>query len=886
MGISSPGIGSNLPINDIVSKLMAVESQPLQTLAKREAATQAKVAALGTLGAAVSSFKGSLSSLSSASTFQSISATAADTSIATGTATSTSVAGTYNLNVTQLAQAQTLTSAGRASVSASIGSGSTTTVNFQFGSVSGGAFGMAGTNLGSGVASGGISNGSLTINGTAISTDSGTKSAKALAEAINAKATTSGVTATAGATSTSATLFSGFGDIDTSGGGTYALSVGGVEITTQATGVAAGDGVKADALDTILGGVNAVTTALAAANITFSGTAAAGTLTFTQADGSNIEVKETVTGSVGGGIGKTSVTANLGSSVTATAGVTLNSSSASPITIGGTNAAAAGLTAGTGGAYVGSSFAQDGSLNSGSVTIDSSNNTLAGIRDAINKANLGITATIVSDGSATPNHLVLSSSKTGANATMKISVSGSPADTDIANLLAYDPAGTQNLTQNAAAKSTQLSINGIAVTSASNSVTGAIQGVNLNVAKVGATSITVGRDSSAVKNGISGFVKAYNDFNTSFKGLTSYDPATKQAGALLGDSTASAVQTQIRKQLTTAITGLSGELTSLSQIGVTFQKDGSLALDQGKLGTAVSTRFDEIAGLFAAVGKTSDSSVKYVSAGSGVKPGTFGIDVTTMATQGSLTGDVNLNAATTTIAANTTWNVTLNGTTPFSSNTTATVNLTAGDYTASQLATMVQSAINGATGFATAGSTVTATVDDNGFLSVKSSRYGSTSNLSISSLTGTASSAVFGAAESVDGVDVAGTINGATATGSGQFLTAGSGSAASGLKIEITDGTTGSRGTVSFSQGYAHQLTSLMDGFTGSKGSITGKSDGYNTSLKAIGKQRDATNEKLAEIERRYRAQFTKLDTAISSMNNTSNFLSQQLSALTSMNNG
>ncbi|UUZ57315.1 hypothetical protein LP419_28895 [Massilia sp. H-1] len=54
--------------------------------------------------------------------------------------------------------------------------------------------------------------------------------------------------------------------------------------------------------------------------------------------------------------------------------------------------------------------------------MDASNNSLQGIRDAINKANVGVTATIVSDGSATPNHLVLTSTKTGAASSMKISV--------------------------------------------------------------------------------------------------------------------------------------------------------------------------------------------------------------------------------------------------------------------------------------------------------------------------------------------------------------------------------------------------------------------------------------------------------------------------------
>lgn len=132
-----------------------------------------------------------------------------------------------------------------------------------------------------------------------------------------------------------------------------------------------------------------------------------------------------VTGSVKGGIGHASNSVNDGSNVTLTSTINLASSNASPITIAGSNPAAAGLTAGSGGAYMNTNFTQDGTQATGTVVIDATNNTLQGIRDAINNAGLGVTASIVSDGTDKPFHLVLSSSKTGANSSMKISLSGS-----------------------------------------------------------------------------------------------------------------------------------------------------------------------------------------------------------------------------------------------------------------------------------------------------------------------------------------------------------------------------------------------------------------------------------------------------------------------------
>jgi flagellar hook-associated protein 2 len=886
VGISSPGIGSNLDVNGIVSKLLAVDARPLAVLADKENGFKAKIGALGTLNGAVTTLQGSLSGLSSQSTFQSVSATPGDNSILTSSATNKAVAGLYNVNVTQLAQSQTIASGGVISSSSAIGLGGSTTVSFQFGTISGGSFGLAGSNLAGSVATNGIADGSLTINGTAISTDSNTKSAKALAAAINAKTATSGVSASAAATSSSATLFgaagaSTFGDIDTTVGGTYTLAVEGITLDSQATGVAAGSGVTAASLDSVLAGSNATTSALAAAGITFSGSAANGNLQFSRADGSNIAITESVTGSVNGGIGKTSASANSGSGTTATSHVTISSNSASPITVAGNSATSAGLTAGTGGAYIGATYTQDGSTSSGSIVIDGTNNSLQGIRDAINKAAFGVTATIISDGSTTPNHLVLTSNKTGANSSFRISASGSPADTAIADLLTYDPAGTQKLTQNTAAQSTKLSVNGIAVNNNTNTIAGAIQGVTLNVSKVGSTTVSVSRDTASVKSGINGFVKAYNDFNTTLKNLTGYDPDTKKGGALLGDATTQRIQTEIRKQLSASITGLSGNLTNLGQIGIQFQKDGSITLDSSKLGTALTNNFDDISALFTSVGKSSDSLINFTSSTAATKAGTYDVAITQLASQGTVTGTVDLSTAPVNIAANTSISVTLNGTSPVTSSTIATVNLAAGSYTAAEFATALQSAINSAPSYSGSGASVAASINDSGKLEVKSTKFGSLSNISVSSLSGTPVSDFLGALPaSADGVDVAGTIDGTAVTGSGQFLTGKTGTDADGIKLEITGGAIGSRGAVSFSQGYAYQLSTLASGYVGAKGAITSTTDGLNTSLKNVGKSKTDFNDKLADIEKRYRAQFTALDVTIGRLNSTSSFLTQQLAAL------
>ncbi|HJV75918.1 MAG TPA: flagellar filament capping protein FliD [Noviherbaspirillum sp.] len=673
MGISSPGIGSNLDINGIVSKLMQAESQPLATLQKKEASYQAKLSAYGSLSGSLSSLQTALGALNNLSTFQGVNATSADTTIFTASAASSASAGTYNVNVTQLAQAQTIASAGQTSTTTTIGAGTATKLTFQFGTISGGTL--------------------------------------------------------------------------------------------------------------------------------------------------------------------------------------------------------------TNGTYSGASFTPDANHATVSVTIDNTNNSLQGIRDAINKANIGVTASIVSDGSATPNHLVIKSNSTGATSSMKISVTapdGTPGgDAALSSLLAYDPTATQNMTQSAAGQSAALTVNGIAITSATNTVTGAIDGATLNLVKVGSSNLTVAANTAAATSAVNGFVKAYNDLNKTIKSLTSYDAATKQAGLLLGDATVNNIQSQLRKVMSSPLTDSSGSLTTLSQVGISIDKSGVMSLDSGKLSSAMGTSMKDVTALFSSIGTSTDSLVKYDSSTSATTPGDYAVYISKLATQGNVTG-TNAVAATTNInSSNKDLTLTVNG-------VTASMSLVESTYTSpSALAAQVQSAINGASAFSSAGIAVSVTIDAAGKMVITSNKYGSDSKVSI---TGSAVAPLLGTATATDGIDVAGTIGGIAATGTGQFLSGALGSTTQGLKLQITGGLEmASRGTVTFSRGYAHILNGQIDGYLGSSGLLNGRTDGIKRSITDIDKQTESLNNRLADIEKRYRAQFTALDVTISKMNSTSTYLTQQLAQISNL---
>lgn len=516
-----------------------------------------------------------------------------------------------------------------------------------------------------------------------------------------------------------------------------------------------------------------------------------------------------------------------------------------------------------------------------SLTIDPANQTLAGIRDAINAANAGVTATIVNDGSAAGNRLVLTSADSGAANSLKISVTdddGNATDASGLSALAYDPtaaAGSgKNLSQKAEALDALLDIDGIAVKQSTNMVKDAIDGVTLNLAQTNVgekLTLAVSRDTKAVTAAVEAFVKAYNGASGTLKSLTAFNGAGEKNGVLLGDATARAIQTQLRGMLNTAVES-GGSLTTLSQIGVSFGSDGTLSLDSAKLNTAIDSNFDGIAALFAKAGKTTDSLVSYSASSSKTQAGSYAVEVTQLATRGatqaSQIADLIVNAG-----VNDQLDLSVDG-------KVISVTLAAASYgSAAALAAEIQSKVNGAMG--AAGSVLV--TENAGVLSVTSARYGSASQASVTG--GNAMASLFGGSPVVSsGVDAAGTINGVAATGNGQILTGATGNASEGLALRIAGGALGARGSITYSTGYAYQLGQYLDAALGDDGGLKARTEGIDGALKRLDQREQQLETRLAQIEKRYRAQFTALDAMLSNMNNTSSFLTQQLANLPGSN--
>jgi len=204
--------------------------------------------------------------------------------------------------------------------------------------------------------------------------------------------------------------------------------------------------------------------------------------------------------------------------------------------------------------------------------------TLADVRDKINAAGAGVTALIMTDASG--SRLLIRSNDSGAANAFRTSGVAS---------LAFDPsAGVATMVQSQTAADAQATINGLAVTSSSNSLSNIVDGLTLNLANVTTDPVTVNvvTDTDALKKTISDFAAAYTAVVKLIGTDTKYDAATKTGGLLQGDSAAVGIQRQLRT-LAGSLSAASTTFGHLSDIGLELQADGSMTVNDSKLGNAL-----------------------------------------------------------------------------------------------------------------------------------------------------------------------------------------------------------------------------------------------------------------------------------------------------------
>ncbi len=256
--------------------------------------------------------------------------------------------------------------------------------------------------------------------------------------------------------------------------------------------------------------------------------------------------------------------------------------------------------------------------------------TLQSTRDAINKAQgaNGISANIVTDANGA-SRLVISSSKTGEGSDLTVSgIAG--LEIDGTKAMSSTPAAGDSGAVNGVAKNAQLTIDGLQVSSKSNTVTGAISGLTLNLTTVSAnanspTVVSVDANTKGLQTSIQSFVDAYNTLKTTIDTLSKATPdadgkLTVQA-AFTGDAMPRALIADVRAELTAK--GAGGPLAVLSQLGVmTDRNTGNLTFDTAAFNKTMAqpgmtgqvqqlfTGTDDTNGLLARMSKAVDPYLK------------------------------------------------------------------------------------------------------------------------------------------------------------------------------------------------------------------------------------------------------------------------------------
>lgn len=508
-----------------------------------------------------------------------------------------------------------------------------------------------------------------------------------------------------------------------------------------------------------------------------------------------------------------------------------------------------------------------------SLTVDSSNNTLLGLKDAINRANSNIRASIVQDGDSS-YRLMISSKDTGtANAmTINASLSGGTGPTFTDLQTAQD--AEVKLGSGAGA---------ITLTRSTNLVQDLIPGVTLNLLKEQPGSpilVSVTQDTDRIEAAVQKLVDQFNnvvDFmNEQFK----FDTDTNTGGLLLGDRTLRGLQDDLMRVFSSGVPGVSG---SLAQVGLTLGGDGKMKFDAELFREEVTENPTFVSSIFSLTSESTNATISLASAGANavIDGSSYAVEITQAARQARVTAGTAQAGA---LDADET--LTINGVEiQLTSGMTQSEVLTA--INARSKDTGVKASATGADGTGT-GSYLTFLSTGYGsktVVNVVSSRSATDGvNTGVGNVTATQDNAAgeSGSGTGEAGLDVAGTINGEAATGDGQLLTGNSGNATTdGLKLRITSTSTGALGSIKVFGGVAFMAKRELDAATDLvSGPIWLERTSLDQKIQDLEETIHDREEAIARREEALRAKFAAMESAMSEFQSQSAYLASQIASL------
>ena len=415
-----------------------------------------------------------------------------------------------------------------------------------------------------------------------------------------------------------------------------------------------------------------------------------------------------------------------------------------------------------------------------------------------------------------------------------------------------------------AAQDAAFTLDNVALTSSTNTVTTAIPGATITLLKANLTTpetstLTLSRDNDGIKTKVKAFMDAYNGVIDFVKANSTFDKDSFESGLLFGDGSTQQVESTISGLMFNSVANLNSSFSNLTQLGFSFDSDGKLALNEATLDTAIGTNSDAVGNLFRALGTSTTNSISYVSSTEKSRASTaagYAIDITQLATKGSVRTLIAQDSpgATQEIL---TFNGALFGNTayglviPAGATQNDIVNQINSD---SKLREFVSASVDG------------------GRLKIESKKYGTSGNFTVksdqdesndNSGIGTTPTGTL-----VTGLDIAGTINGEAATGNGQFLTGKSGNTnTDGIQILYNGVTTGAVGNLKFTKGVASQMLSSLTSFTDSvNGLLTSNDQSLQQQVDSISESITSLNARIAQKEIDLRQKFSRMEQAIAQL--------------------
>jgi flagellar hook-associated protein 2 len=805
---------------------MEVYEQPLNALETQQTALNTQISDYQAINSQLLTLQQSADALASPAAYdEAFSASSSNAAVATGTITSGSAAGSVTLAVDQLATGSTQISQGTVAATDDVVASGSILVGSG-----GSALGLASFTAGSGLSVG--------------------------AHSISVTQASAGATVAAGTPLAASTTISSANDeidVNVNGAPVSVTIASGTYTPTQlAQAIGQGSGGTLSATVTSAG--------LLAIATTQQGTSASLQVT--------------------GGSALAPLGLSTGSTVYGTDGqIDVDGTTTAVNDIPGSGTTQVTLDSGVGGTITAS---LSGPLNVGTMTaqnISVGDGSLASVVAGINQADAGVTATALQVGT---NEYALEVTSNGTG-----TAGAATIDTQ-----AFSASSLGALQTTTAAQNAIVSIGGAGgfqVTSSTNTVTGLLPGVSVDLGQVSSTpvTITVSPDGSQVVSQVSALVSAANQVLSSISTDTAYNEQTNTAGPLNGQTSLNELAQQVLSIVGVAVgaSGSGSDGTAGESAGLAITSSGTITFNQSafeaaydKNPTAVQAMFTE-GGTFSPSSSTYGGQVSVAGATNNTTPGNYAVTVSQSAAQAVDVGSTTFAAGTSTVGAAESYTVT-------SGSESATYAVSAGESVAD-----VISGINGA--LAAAGIDVSASLSGApGAYGVElsSAEYGSAATFGVTA-SGSDELGLTTAGSTYTGTDVAGTIDGQPATGSGQILSLSDASdSADGLVLQITTpGITSptSLGTVDYRPGMAQGLANLAEQATITQGgqisdTISGLKNTLTNVTGSIALQQQLVSTQQATLT----SEFTHLEETLAQLSSESQFLTDTAGSSSSSSSG